>query len=49
MDYPDYIDPEMRELLDAMGTAIVPRNRRNAVVRTNWHAPYYSRSRYRRI
>ena len=44
-----YIDPEMREILDALGTAIVPRTKRPARVRTNWHAPYYSPRRYRRL
>ena len=44
-----YIDPEMREILDALGTAIVPRSKRPARIRTDWHAPYYSRSRFRRI
>ncbi len=43
------IDPEMREILDALGKAIVPRSKRPARVRTNWHVPYYSSSRYRRI
>ena len=49
MNYPDYADAEMRELLDALGTAVVPRRKRKAVVRTNWHTPYYTRGRYRRI
>ena len=49
MNYPDYIDPEMREILDALAPAIVPRQKRPAVVRTNRHEPYYSRSRYRRL
>lgn len=49
MNYPDYIDAEMRELLDVMGTAVVPRSKRKAVVRTNRHVPYYTRGRYRRI
>lgn len=47
MDYPNFIDPEMRELLDAMSKAIVPRKNRKAVVRTNWHTPCYSHSRYK--
>lgn len=46
MRRPD-IDPEMRELLDLMATAVVPRSRRRAAVRVNAHAPYYSKSRYR--
>jgi len=49
MNYPDYVDLEMREILDALGTAIVPQSRRKARFRTDWRAPYYSRSRYRRI
>lgn len=49
MNYPDYIDAEMRELLDAMGKAVVPRSKRKACVRTNWYTPCYSRSRYKRI
>ena len=43
------MDAEMRELMDALGKAIVPRNKRKAVYRTNWHTPYYSRGRYQRI
>ena len=46
-NYPDFIDEEMRELLDTMKKAVVPRRRRKAVVRTNWHTPYYSNKRYR--
>ena len=42
MNYPDYIDAEMRELLDTMGKVIVPRAKRKACVRTSWHVPYYS-------
>ena len=49
MNYPNYIDAEMRELLDVMGTAVVPRKKRKAVVRTNWHTPYYTRGRDRRV
>jgi len=41
------IDPEMRELLGLMATAVVPRSRRRAAVRVNTYAPYYSKSRYR--
>ena len=43
------IDDEMRELLDVMNKAIVPRQKRRAVFRTNWHTPCYSHSRFRRI
>ena len=46
MNYPDYVDAEMRELLDALSVAIVPMSKRKACVRTNWHTPYYSRRRY---
>lgn len=49
MNYPDYVDPEMRELLDVLGAAIVPRSRRKACVKTAWHTPYYSKKRYTRI
>ena len=44
-----YIDPEMRELLEALGKAIVPRKRRQAAVRTNRHVPYYTDARYKRF
>jgi len=47
MNYPDFIDPEMRDLLDTMHKALVPRSKRKAVVRTNWHTPCYSRNRYK--
>ena len=45
----DYMDDEMKDLLEVMSKAVVPRNRRRAVFRTNWHAPYYSHSRYRKV
>lgn len=48
MSTPD-IDPEMRELMEVLGKCIVPRSRRRAAVRTNYHAPYYSSRRYRYI
>ena len=41
------IDPEMQELMALLSKAVVPRSRRKAVVRTNYRAPYYSKSRYR--
>lgn len=41
--------PDMRELLDALSKCIVPRSRRKAVWRTNYHAPYYSSGRYKRV
>ena len=47
MNYPDYIDADMRELLDALGKAIVPNHK--AVWRENIHVPYYSRGRYKRV
>lgn len=43
------VDSEMQELMALLSTAIVPRHRRKAVVRTNHHAPYYTKSRYSRI
>ena len=46
MRYPEHMAPEMRELFDAFSKAIVPKEKRKAVVRTNWHVPYYSRGRY---
>ena len=49
MNYPDCIDAEMRELLDAMSVVVVPRTKRKARVITNWHAPYYSQNRYTRM
>jgi hypothetical protein len=45
----DYMDDDMRELMGLMSKAVVPREKRRAVVRTNRHAPYYSKSRYRVI
>lgn len=41
------VDPEMQELVALLSSAIVSRSRRRAAVRTNYHAPYYSKSRYR--
>lgn len=41
------VDPEMQELVALLCSAIVPCSRRPAAVRTNYHAPYYSKSRYR--
>lgn len=49
MGYPDYVDAEMRELLDVLGASVVPRSKRKACARTNWHVPYYSRNRYTKI
>lgn len=46
-NYPDFIDAGMRDLLDTMSKAVVPRSKRKAVVRTNWHTPCYSHSRYK--
>ena len=40
------MDDEMKELMGVLAECVVPRNQRRAVVRTNYHAPYYSRSRY---
>ena len=47
--YPDFIDADMRELLDELGKAIVPAHKRKPVFRTNWHVPYYSKNRYTKI
>lgn len=46
MNYPDFIDAEMRELLDTMGKVVVPRSKRKAVARTNLHTPYYTKGRH---
>ena len=43
------MDKEMRELLDVLGKAIVPPGKRKTVWRTNWHTPYYSANRYKRV
>jgi hypothetical protein len=49
MNYPNFIDPEMRELLGAMSKAVVPRKKRKTVVRINWHTPCYSHSRFKTL
>ena len=49
MDHRYYVDDDMRALMVELGKAVVPREKRRAVVRTNRHAPYYSKSRYRVI
>lgn len=49
MNYPDFIDAEMRELLDAMSKVVVPRSKRKAYVKTNLHTPYYMKGRYTTI
>lgn len=41
------IDPEMQELMALLSKAVVPRSRRAAAVRTNYHASYYSQNRYK--
>lgn len=43
----NYIDPDMRELIDALSKCIVPNHK--AVWRTNHHSPYYSQGRYKRV
>ena len=43
------MDADMRELMDVLGRAIVPRQKRKAVCRENLHTPYYSRGRYTNI
>ena len=45
----DWMDDDMKELMQALSQCVVPRSQRRAVVRTNYHAPYYSRSRYSTI
>ena len=39
----------MRELFDVLKAAIVPPGKRKAVWHTNWHTPYYSWNRHRKI
>ena len=46
MNYLDYMDADMRELVEALGRAIVPRKNCRSVYRENLHTPYYSRGRY---
>ena len=46
MKYPDFIDKEMRELLDTLSEIYVPRSKRKACVKTNWSVPYYKKGRY---
>ena len=43
------MDNEMLELLDVLRAAIVPPGKSKAVWRTNWHTPYYSASRYKKV
>ena len=43
------MDKEMQELMDALGAAIVPKNKRRPCYRTSWHTPYYRDQRYRRV
>ena len=40
---------EMRELLDVLGTVVVPRKKRKECLVENTHVPYYAKGRYRRI
>lgn len=47
MKYPDFVDAEMRELLDVLDRAVVPRSKRKACVKVNWHTPCYSHSRFK--
>ena len=49
MKYPKFIDAEMRDLLDTMSKAMVPRSKRKAVVKTNWYTPCYSNTRYKSL
>ena len=43
------MDSEMRELLGVLKAAIVQPGKRKTVWRTNYHTPYYSANRYRRV
>ena len=43
------MDADMRELVTILGAAIAPQHRRKAVYGTNWHSPYYSRNRHKRV
>ena len=43
------MDNEIRELIGLLGKTIVPPGKRKTVWRTNWHTPYYSANRYRRV
>lgn len=49
MNHPDFVDAEMRELLDTMKQVIVPVGKRKPVERTNYHVPYYLRGRTVRL
>jgi hypothetical protein len=49
MKYPKYVDAEMRELLDVLGTAVVPRHKRKVCIKTNYQVPYYTKGRYMRL
>lgn len=49
MEYTDYMDAEMREIMNALGEAVVPRHKRKTVYRDRLHTPYYSRGRYARL
>ena len=49
MKYPDFIDDEMRVLMDTMKEAIVPASKRKPAERTNFHVPYYLRGRTVRL
>lgn len=43
------MDKDMQELMDTLGAAIVPKNRRRPRYHTSWHTPYYRDERYRRV
>ncbi len=43
------MDKEMKELMEALGAAIVPRRKRKAYYHTSWRTPYYRDERYRRV
>ena len=49
MNRPDYMDADMRQLMNVLGKAIVPRSERKTVYRENLHSAYYSHNRYKRL
>jgi len=46
MNYPDYVDEDMRKLLDALNEVLVPRKKRKPVIKLHLHTPPYTRGRY---
>lgn len=43
------MDADMRQLMDVLGKAIVPRSKRKTVYREHLHTSYYSRGRFTRL